>query len=81
MVLKVVGKESNSNIYCLTGLNVTNTDELLYLNDEQRELIIWELGEAALSFIECDVATDRLSMGWQDPGVDVPSWERYDKNG
>jgi len=46
-----------------------------------RELIRWELGEAALSFIECDVATDRLSIGWQDPGVDVPSWERYDKNG
>jgi hypothetical protein len=79
--LKVVGKESNSNIYCLTGLNVTNTDKLLELNDEQRELIRWELGEAALSFIECDVATDRLSIGWQDPGVDVPSWERYDKNG
>ena len=78
--LKVVGKESNSNIYCLTGLNVTNTDKLLELNDEQRELIRWELGEAALSFIECDVATDRLSIGWQDPGVDVPSWERYDKN-
>lgn len=78
--LRVVGKESNSNIYSLTGLCAKDNRNLLKLDEEAKELIRWELGEPALSFIECDVATDKLSIAWQDPSVPRPPWEEYDKN-
>lgn len=78
--LRVVGKESNSNIYSLTGMCVKDNQNLLKLDEESKELIKWELGESALSFIECDVATDKLDIGWQDPDVPRPPWEEYDKN-
>lgn len=79
--LKVVGKESNSNIYSFTDLKSKDNEDLLQLDEEAKELIRWELGEPALSFIECDVATDKLDIGWQDPDVPTPPWERYDESG
>lgn len=77
--LKVVGNENRSNIYAVSGrVSSDLLDDLMKMNEEQRNLISWELGDGVLSFIELDLPHDGLTILLPDPDVEVPGWERYD---
>ncbi len=68
------------NVYAVTGkFPEDKLRNLLELDDKQKELIRWELGEAALQFIEMDSKMDGLSIELQDPDVDRPGWDYYDR--
>ena len=78
--LKVVHKEGNSNLYGLSEKLLADLEEnLLTLKEDQRNLIKWELGDAALRFIEGDALTDNLNILLPDPDVGVPPWEDEDE--
>ena len=78
--LKSVGKENKSNIYILGEKALPGLlKNLLVLNEDQCQLIEWELGPMALRFIREDELMDGLSLMLQDQDIDVPGWERFDK--
>jgi hypothetical protein len=72
-------KEGNAVIYAVMGDFGKDKEDYLQLDEKQKEMIRWELGEGALHFIELDVATERLGIGWQDPDIHRPAWEVYDE--
>lgn len=78
--LKTIGQESKANIYILGEKALPGLlKNLLVLNEDQCQLIEWELGPMALEFIKEDVAMDGLSLMLHDEDIDVPGWERFDK--
>lgn len=78
--LKVVRQEGSANLYGLSEKLLSDMEEDLFtLKEDQRNLIEWELGDGALSFIEEDVLTEGLSILLHDPGVNVPKWEDEDE--
>jgi len=78
--LKVIGREGRSNVYQLSGRVSDDLEQdLLKLSDEQLQLIDWELGTTAKSFILEDTIMEGLSIHLQDVDVKVPGWDDYDK--
>jgi len=78
--LKIVESKGRQNVYGLTGkVPEDKLKNLLILNDAQKELIKWELGSEALSFIELDVEMEELSFQLQDRNVPRPGWDTYDE--
>jgi hypothetical protein len=78
--LKVVGKEGTSNSYQLSDkIPADFIDNLLILKEDQINLIKWELGDAALQFIQEDAASHGLSIMLHDGDVDIPAWEDDDE--
>lgn len=78
--LKVIGSEGRSNVYQLSGRVSDDLEQdLLKLSDEQLQLIDWELGTTAKSFILEDTIMEGLSIHLQDVDVKVPGWDDYDK--
>lgn len=78
--LKIVDSKGRQNVYALTGKYPEDKlKNLLSLNDSQKELIKWELGPEALSFIELDIKMEGLSFKLQDPDVARPGWDNYDE--
>ncbi len=74
--IKVVHKQGSSNVYGLSEKLLSDLEEnLLTLHEDQRNLIRWELGDAALSFIEEDAPTTGLNILLYDEDVKVPKWE------
>lgn len=77
--LKVVGSKGRANEYQLSGrVSDELLDDLLFLSDEQKQLIEWELGGTAKDFICEDEVLEGLTIHLQDHDVDPPGWDRLD---
>lgn len=77
--IKVVGKEGRANVYQISGRVSDDLEEdLLKLSEDQLQMIEWEIGPTAKSFILEDVVMDELDIHLQDKDVEVPGWDRFD---
>lgn len=77
-IIKVVGNEGRANTYQLTDRELGSGLLLQELTEEQKNLIEWEFGPAALQFIELDAPHNGMAIELPDPEVEVPGWDRYD---
>lgn len=77
--IKVVGKEGRANVYQISGRVSDDLEEdLLKLSEDQLQMIEWEIGPTAKSFILEDIVMDELDIHLQDKDVEVPGWDRFD---
>ena len=78
--LKVVDSSGrNQNVWNLTGKwNKEDINNLLNLSKEDKERIIFELGEEVMNVINLDKSNPDLDISNHDDNVTVPGWMKFD---